>query len=190
VGEEEITDLLRSWRGGDTEASDALWPLVYDQLRLMAGNFMRSERADHTLQPTALVHEAYLRLVDQQRSTYQDRDHFYALAARMMRRILVDHARKRRARKRDGGVKIPLDSVENLGGSLDADVVDLDRALTDLEALDPEKARVVELRFFAGMSSDDVARLLGCSERTVRRHWQVARLWLYRELTGGRSDGS
>jgi RNA polymerase sigma factor (TIGR02999 family) len=190
VGREEITRLLKSLSDGDEGASEALWPLVYDQLRMMAADFMRSERSDHTLQPTALVHEAYLRMVDQHQARYVDRSHFFALAARMMRRILVDHARRKKSHKRDGGVRVPVESVVDLGGSVDGDVDDLDHALRALEELDPDKARIVELRFFGGLSMEEVARVLDCSERTVRRHWETARLWLYRELKRGSDDAN
>ena len=144
---------------------------------------MNGERHGHTLQPTALVNEAYLKLLDQRRLRFNDRSHFFAMAARMMRRILVDHARARGARKRDGGERVLLDVSTQLADSPTTDILDLDEALSRLEEMEPDKAKVVELKFFGGLTNDELATLLDCSERTVRRHWQVAKLWLYRELS-------
>ncbi len=181
----EVTDLLIQWGEGDVEVQNELWPLVYDQLRRMAGELMNGERRGHTLQPTALVNEAYLKLMDQHRMRYRDRGHFFAMAARMMRRILVDHARAKRAAKRGKGERVFLDVSLHLAALPEADALDLDEALSRLEEMDPEKARVVELKFFGGLTNDELAELSGCSERTIRRHWKVAKLWLYRELSGG-----
>lgn len=183
----EVTLLLRAWSDGDDGARERLWPLVYDELRAMAGAFMRDERRGHTLQATALVHEAYLRLVDQDRVRWRDRRHFFAIAAKMMRRILVDHARRRASRKRSGE-RAPVEEASKLMDHLDSDLVAIDGALSSFEAVDPERAQVVELKFFAGLTNDETAGVLECSERTVRRHWQVARLWLYRELRRPQAD--
>ena len=179
----EVTDLLLHWGEGNAEIQNELWPLVYDHLRQMAGELMNGERHGHTLQPTALVNEAYLKLLDQRRLRFNDRSHFFAMAARMMRRILVDHARARGARKRDGGERVLLDVSTQLADSPTTDILDLDEALSRLEEMEPDKAKVVELKFFGGLTNDELATLLDCSERTVRRHWQVAKLWLYRELS-------
>lgn len=187
---DNVTDLLMRWSGGEAAAQDALWPLVYRDLRRVAGQLMNGERGAHTLQPTALVHEAYLRLIDCRRLQYRDRVHFYAIAARMMRRILVDHARARGARKRDGGERVVLDISSHLADSPTADILDLDEALLRLEEMEPEKAKVVELKFFGGLTNDELAELLGCSEKTIRRHWKVAKLWLFRELSGDRNYGT
>jgi len=183
-----ITEILRSWSDGDTSAEDQLWPLVYDELRRMAGRSLRRERAEHTLPPTGLVHEAYLKLVDQRVARFQDRRHFFAIAATIMRRILVDHERGRRAAKRGGGeVGLPIDENVLAGAGREPDLVAVDEALASLEQLDPLKARVVELRFFAGLSYSEAGEVLGCSGKTVQRHWGMARTWLYRELERGGS---
>ncbi|MCP4898669.1 MAG: sigma-70 family RNA polymerase sigma factor [bacterium] len=179
----EVTQLLRAWSDGNEDALDELWPLVYADLKALAGSFMRNERPDHTLQATALVNEAYLRLVDQDSVTWKDRGHFFAIAAKMMRRILVDHARRRASQKRNGDV-VPIENDSTFMKSDGADLVAIDEALSSFETVDPERAKVVELRFFAGLTNDETARVLECSEKTVRRHWQVARLWLYREIKG------
>lgn len=181
----EVTDLLIQWGEGDAEVQNELWPLVYDHLRRMAGELMNGERRSHTLQPTALVNEAYLKLMDQHRMRYRDSGHFFAMAARMMRRILVDHARAKRAAKRDGGERVEVDITVFAAQLPSTDVIELDDALTRLQALEPEKARVVELKFFGGLTNGELSGVIGCSERTIRRHWQVAKLWLYRELSGG-----
>lgn len=188
--ENEITDLLIHWGEGDRTSQEECWPLVYDHLRQIAGELMNGERRDHTLQPTALVNEAYLKIVELRRIRYRDRKHFYAVAARMMRRILVDHARARGARKRDGGERVVLDISSHLADSPTADILDLDEALLRLEEMEPEKAKVVELKFFGGLTNDELAELIGCSEKTVRRHWKVAKLWLFRELSGDRGYGT
>jgi len=180
-----ITDLLVAWNDGRPEALEDLLPLVYAELRRLATGYLRHERGDHTLQPTALVHEAYLRLVDQRRVKWRNRAHFYGIAARMMRRVLVDHARARRAARRGGGVELmPL--VENLASTStrDVDVLALDEALERLAALDERQARIVELKYFGGLSIEETAEVLGISDATVAREWTAARAWLRAELDG------
>jgi RNA polymerase sigma factor (TIGR02999 family) len=180
--------LLDQISGGDQAAAGRLLPVVYDELRALAGSFLRAERPDHTLQPTALVHEAYLKLVGQVQVTWANRAHFMAVAASAMRRILADHARRRRAAKRGGGWhEITLDEAVDLDSGRDLDLVDLDEALTKLASLDQRKSRVVELRFFGGLTNPAVAEVLGVSRKTVADDWTVARLWLRREL-GGRAN--
>ncbi|HEX4469114.1 MAG TPA: ECF-type sigma factor [Gemmatimonadaceae bacterium] len=186
----EVTELLRAWGAGDEEASEELARLVYEELRLQARRALRREGESHTLQPTALVHEAWLRIDDQHEASWQSRTQFFAVAAQMMRRVLVDHARARRAQKRgDGATQVTLGVLE---GEIDAsrgresvDLVDLlalDDALARLATLDPPKARLVELRYFAGLSIPEAAAALGVSAATVGREWLVARAWLRREL--------
>jgi RNA polymerase sigma factor (TIGR02999 family) len=177
-----VTALLKDWSGGDGHALERLIPLVYSELRRLAASYLRRERADHTLQPTALVHEAYLRLVDQKRVDWQSRAHFFGIAAQMMRRVLVDHARRRQAAKR-GSRTYRISIAEDLpGAERDPELLSLDEALRGLEALDPRQARVVELRFFGGLSVEETAELLGVSPATVKREWQTARAWLAREI--------
>lgn len=183
--QDEVTRLLFRVGDGDEAAASDLLPLVYDELRKLADAYMRQERRDHTLQPTALVHEAYLRLVDQTRVRWQDRTHFFAVAATCMRRILVNHARDRKRLKRGGGAhRITLRDLADTGVVGDAELVDLDEALTRLEQFDTRKVRVVELRFFAGLNVDQTAELLDVSAVTVKRDWDFARAWLLNELTG------
>lgn len=184
---EEITRLLGRWREGDHAAFDHLFRVLYGELRQLAQSYVSQEREGHTLQGTALVHEAYLRLLGQSQVDWQDRGHFFAVAARAMRRILVDHARREKALKRGGGEKVALDTelVIGVGGP---DFEALDAALEKLGQLDPRRTKVVELRFFGGMKEDEIARHLGISPATVRRDWSVARAWLYRELNSG-SEG-
>lgn len=190
-----VTELLQAWRQGQPEAEADLLPLIYDELRSRAARFLRRERPDHTLQPTALVHEAYMRLVGQRGVDWHDRAHFFAIAARMMRRVLLDHARKHGSEKRGGGQRpVTLDAaaleVTGEGPALPAaDLVALDAALTALAGFDPERARVVELRFFGGLTLEEAAAVLGCSSATVMRQWRAARAWLYAELTGSRPAG-
>ncbi len=176
-----VTRVLAELGGGDPTALERLLPLVYDELRVIAASQLRREAPGHTLEPTALVHEAFLRLVDQ-REGFRNRSHFYGVAAQAMRRILVDYARRRRALKRDGGVRITL--PENIGTDTDAaeEVLAVDEALGRLEAMDPRLARVVELRFFAGLSVEETAGVLEISAATVKRDWAAARAWLQREL--------
>src|SRR5262245_9112584 len=178
-----VTDLLKGSRSGDPEALDRLMPLIYDELRAIAHRQLRAERPDHTLRTTALVNEAYLRLVDQTRVEWQDRSHFFAVAARLMRRVLVDYARRRGARKRGGGQeRISFDdAVLTVDRQADL-VVALDEALARLARLDERQCRVVEYRFFAGLTEQEIAALLGVTERTVRNDWVKARGWLYRQL--------
>ena len=190
----EVTELLRAWGGGDAEATESLVRLVYAELRRQAQLALRREDAGHTLQPTALVHEAWLRLGGQHEARWESRTQFFAIAAQMMRRVLLDHARSRRARKRGGaGMQVSLGGVDAALGepgspgtqasSLDAvDLIALDDALTRLAAFDPQKARLVDLRYFAGLSIPEAAAALGISTATVGREWAIARMWLRREL--------
>lgn len=181
----DLTGLLQAWSGGDAAAEGQLVPLVYEELRRQAARQLRRERADHTLRPTALVHEAYLRLLGQERAQWHNRAQFYAVAAHVMRRVLVDHARQRAAHKRAGSwCRVSL--VEDLAATpaIDVDVLALDRALEELARLDPQRARVVELRFFGGLTLDEAAEALGVSPATVTRAWRMARAWLFRRLSG------
>jgi len=179
----QVTELLVRWRGGDKAALDALMPLVYTELRRIANRHLQGERSDHTLQSTALVHEAYVRMTNQQLPQWQNRAHFFAVAAQLMRQILVDHARTHRASKRGGDVyKLALDDAEEQHQPLDLDIVALDDALKSLAAMDSQQSRVVELKFFGGLSNEDAAEVLGVSTSTVKRDWTTARAWLFREL--------
>ena len=193
------TELLIAWTQGDKKALDDLMPFVYDELRRLAKNHLSSERPNHTLQTTALVHEAYLRLVDQKSVNWQNRAQFFGIAAQMMRRILINHANDRQAKKREGYAnKVSLDQ-ENTTVSLDeavsfferreVDLMALDEALNDLAALDPQQTRIVELRFFGGLTIDEVSEVLGISPATTKREWDSAKLWLRRQLDiGGHSS--
>jgi len=179
----QVTQLLGRWRSGDREALDALVPLVYDELKRIAQRYLRNERPGHTLQSTALVHEAYVRMTNQELPQWQNRAHFFAVAAQLMRQILVDHARAHRADKRGGGAcKLSLEEAEQNPKTVDVDVVALDEALKTLSAMDPQQGKVVELKFFGGLSIEDTAEVLGISSSTVKRDWITARAWLYREL--------
>lgn len=184
----EVTQTFLRWRQGDAGALDALLPLVYGEMRRLAAGYLRDERVGHTLQPTALAHEAYLRLLDQRHVSWQNRAHFMGLAAQAMRRILTDHARRRGAQKRGGdAVHVALEDADVPGGSSDpmgVSVEDLDTALDRLAQLDERQARVVELRFFTGLSIDEAAEVLAVSPATVKRDWTLARAWLHRELKG------
>lgn len=181
-----ITELLMAWSGGDRDALDHLLPLVYDELHRQAARYLGRERPDHTLQPTALVNEVYLRLVDQRRMSWQNRAQFFGLAAQMMRRILVSHARARRAEKRGGGgPRLTLGEELALSPQREVNLLALDEALTKLETIDPEKSRMVELRFFSGLSVEETAEVLSVSPRTVDRQWQTAKAWLHREMQRG-----
>ena len=180
-----VTTLLKAWSDGDATVEEELWPLVYDELRTMAARYLRSERKDHTLQPTALVHEAFLRLVNQRDIRWQDRSHFFAIASRVMRRILVDHARHHQRAKRRSSAKRPLDEAFTMARERSLDLVALDDALKELEAIEPRKSAVVELRFFGGLTAKETADVLGCSEKTVLRHWSFAKTWLYHEMSRG-----
>ncbi|HEX8499541.1 MAG TPA: sigma-70 family RNA polymerase sigma factor [Pyrinomonadaceae bacterium] len=179
----EVTQILRDWSGGDRAAPGRLMPFVYDELRRLARSFLARERDDHTLQPTALVHEAYVRLVDQTRVNWQGRAHFYGVAARMMRRVLIDHARAHATEKRGGAaVRLSLGDLQVPLEQRAADFVALDEALERLAGFDERKCKVVEMRFFGGMTDEEIAEALGVTTRTVLRDWKKARLWLYREL--------
>lgn len=179
-----VTQLLREWRAGNRAALDRLVPLVYEELRLQAARYLRRERPGHTLQTTALIHEAYLRLVGAQDIRWQSRAHFFAVAANLMRRILIDHARSNQAAKR-GGTNIKLSFAEAIivANKQDVDVLAVDEALDRLAAIDPQQARIVELRFFGGLSVEETAEALDISPRTVKRDWAVARVWLHREIS-------
>jgi RNA polymerase sigma factor (TIGR02999 family) len=183
----QITALLVRWRGGDQQALDDLLPLVYNELRQIASHYLRRERTGHTLQSTALVHEAYVRLVGPNVPQWQDRAHFFGVAARVMRQILVEYARSHQAAKRGGGVcKVTIDEgIEDALKPVDLDIIMLDDALKGLAALDEQQSRIVELRFFAGLSIEDTSQALGISPATVSREWTSARAWLHREVTRG-----
>ncbi len=176
-----VTQLLLEWRGGSQAALDALMPVVYDELRRLAQHYMRGERPEHTLQATALVNDAYLRLVDMKVS-WQDRAHFFAVAARLMRRLLVDHARAHHRAKREGGPKVSLDDALEVSCKPASDLLALDEALAELETFDRRKSEIVELRFFGGLSNEEVAEALGLSRSTVQRDLRLAKAWLKREL--------
>jgi RNA polymerase sigma factor (TIGR02999 family) len=179
----DVSQLLLAWRNGDREALNQLMPLVYDELRRLAGGYLRRERVGHTLQTTALVHEAYLRLVDQTRADWQNRAQFFGVAAQLMRRILVDHARTQQAAKRgSGALKLSLNEVVGKAKERDAEVIALDDALAELQTLDPQQSRIVELRYFAGLSIAETAEVLGISPATVKREWHMAKAWLYNQL--------
>jgi RNA polymerase sigma factor (TIGR02999 family) len=179
-----VSGLLRAWGQGDLRARDDVLPLVYRELRRRAAGYLRHERPDHTLQPTALVHEAYLRLVGQDRVAWRNRAQFYGVAAQMMRRILVDHARAHRAAKRPGrALKVLLDDRIGATAPRTWDLLALDEALTKLETFDPRLSQIVELRYFGGLSEEAVADMMAISRSTVTREWQTARTWLYRQLT-------
>lgn len=184
TSEHEITQILHEWGDGDAQAVERLFPFVYDELRRLARNYLSKERAGHTLQPTALVHEAYLRLIDQNRTNWENRTHFYAVAATLMRRILVNHARDHAAQKRGGGIQvISLDDIKDLSGDNSLDIIRLDEVLQNLEKFDRRKLRVVEMRFFGGLSELEISKILNVSEKTVRRDWTMAKMWLHRELS-------
>jgi RNA polymerase sigma factor (TIGR02999 family) len=183
----EVSTLLRAWSGGDHTALEKLTPIVYDELRRLARYYMSRERADNTLQATALVNEAYLRLIDYKRMRWENRAHFFAVCAQLMRRILVDHARRRHNQKRGAGVeRMSLDDTAVIGHAPSQDVVALDDAMQALARMDLRKAQVVELRFFGGLSVDETAAVLKVSSVTVMRDWSTARAWLYREMSHGR----
>lgn len=178
----DVTRMLREWSGGDPSAADRLLPVVYAELRRLAAGYLGRERAGHTLQPTALVNEAWMRLADQS-TPWQNRAHFLGVAAGAMRRILVDHARRRRAQKRGGGdLRVTLTEDLASSGGKELDVVRLDEALERLGALDERQARLVTMRFFAGLTVEETAEALGVSEKTVKRDWAAAKAWLYREI--------
>jgi RNA polymerase sigma factor (TIGR02999 family) len=181
---EDISALLHAWSRGDEGALGQLTPIVYHELRRLARGYMRRERPGHSLQTTALVNEAYMRLVDYKRMQWQDRAHFFAVSAQVMRRILVEHARRHNL-KRGGGVQhVPLDEAAVVGGDTEVDLVGLDEAMMSLARIDPRKVQVVEMRFFGGMSVEETAEVLKLSPVTVKREWRAAKLWLHRELAG------
>ncbi len=181
----EITRMLRQWSDGNGEALDNLLPLVYDELHRQAARYLRRENKDHTLQPTALINEAYLKLIDQREVNWQNRTHFFAIAAQAMRRILVDHARTKHREKRGGdNAKLPLDeALMVVADEKNIDLIALDKALTRLEMKDKQQTRIVELRYFSGLSLEETAEALNISRTTAARDWAMARAWLHRELT-------
>ena len=179
----DITGLLVAWKKGDDEALDELIPVVYSELRRLARYQLRGERARHSLQPTALTHEAFLRLFGTRQVYWQNRAHFFAVAAQLMRRVLVEHARKRSATKRGGSVtRITFDETRTPAHADDLDVLALHEALTELEKIDPRQCRIVELRYFGGLDTEETAEVLGLSPSTVKRDWRVAKIWLRRAL--------
>jgi len=188
--EGNVTSLLQAWSGGDQSALEKLTPIVYDELRRLARYYMNGERADISLQTTALVNEAYLRLVDYKRMRFENRAHFFAVSAQLMRRILVDHARRRNLKRGAGVQHVSLEQTAVVSSGSDTDLVGLDDALQALAQLDPRKARVIELRFFGGLSVDETAEVLKVSPITVMRDWTTARAWLYREMSGGARTGN
>jgi len=184
----DITVILKDWSSGNRAAADALMPLVYDELRKVAANYLRNQRADHTLQPTALVNEAYLKLIDISHVNWQDRAHFFAVAAQTMRHILVDYARAQLAEKRGGaGQKLALDDAISFAKEdekTDVDVIALDDALKQLAMQDEQQSKIVELRFFGGLTVEETAVVLDISPATVKREWAIAKMWLYRQMSG------
>lgn len=180
----DVTGLLVAWSNGSEEADDRLIEAVYAELRRLARGYLRRERPDHSLAPTALVHEAYLRLVDQRRVQWHNRAHFFAIAAHVMRRLLVDHARARGASKRGQGQRVPLHDIDIAVAPDDFDALALDAALARLATIDPRQGRLVELRFFGGLTGNEIAAVLGVAPITVKRDWALARAWLFRELRG------
>jgi RNA polymerase sigma-70 factor, ECF subfamily len=185
-----ISHLLQQWAGGDHRAREDLVPLVYQELRKRAAAYLRRERRDHTLQPTALVNEAYLRLMGQNRVTWINRAQFFGVAAQAMRRILVDHAREREAAKRPGGIRVTLDEGMRTVPPIDCELLMLDSVLQELAVIDQRQARIVEMKYFGGLSEEEVAAVLSLSRTTITREWQSARAWLYRRLTVGRTAQS
>jgi RNA polymerase sigma factor (TIGR02999 family) len=177
-----VSELLAKWQAGDDEALRAVVPLVYDELRRLAHHYLRKERPDHTLQSAALVHETYLRLEKQGAGQFQNREHFVAICAQLMRQILVEYARSRNAAKRDGGYRLTLDDGLAFKAR-SVDMIALDDALNALAKLDPQQSSIVELRFFGGLSIEETARALSLSPTTVKRHWATARLWLHHEIS-------
>jgi RNA polymerase sigma-70 factor, ECF subfamily len=191
AAEGDVSALLRAWSGGDQRAMQALTPMVYDQLHRLARHYMRRERPTHSLQATALVHEAFMRLTDYTRMEWQDRAHFFAVSAQVMRRILVDHARRHNVRRGRGVQHVSLDEVAVVapGSETGEDLVALDEALVALARIDPRKARIVEMRFFAGLTVEEIGSVLKVSAGTIKRDWRAAKAWLYRELSREQGDG-
>ena len=179
----QFTELLQRWVQGDERAASTLVALVYKELRRLAQHQLESERPDHTLQSTALVHEAYLRMMGQQPAQFQNRAHFIAIASRLMRQVLVDYARERRAGKRDGGCRIAFEFAEALPMNGDAELLALDDALEELSRIDERQAKIVEMKFFGGLSAPDISQVLGLSRATVDRDWATARVWLHRQMS-------
>jgi RNA polymerase sigma-70 factor (ECF subfamily) len=184
----DVSVLLHAWSAGDATALDKLTPIVYDELRRLAGRYMKRERDGHSLQTTALVNEAYLRLVDIRRMQWQNRAHFFAVSAQLMRRILVDYARRHNLKRGGGLMQVSLHDADLIDHGRDLDLVMLDGAMNSLAEIDPRKVRIVEMRFFGGLSVEETAEVLRISPITVKRDWRAAKLWLYRELTGS-ADG-
>jgi RNA polymerase sigma factor (TIGR02999 family) len=180
----DVTQLLRHWAQGDESALGALVPVMHRELRRLARYHLKSERADHTLQCTALVNEAFLRLLGSQPVELQNRSHFIAVASRLMRQILVDYARSRGASKRDGGCRIALEKLADLPGAEDTELIALDQALDELSRFDARQARIVEMKFFGGLSAPEISEVLGISRATVDRDWATARVWLHRQMSG------
>jgi RNA polymerase sigma factor (TIGR02999 family) len=185
LSSDQVTELLARWQVGDEAALRALVPLVYQELRRLAHHFLLNERPGHTLQSTALVHEAYLRLAKAEAGDFKNREHFLAIAAQLMRQILVDYARTRRAGKRDGGQRVTWSDALTWAHQRGPDLIALDDALSALSELDPQQGRVVELRFFGGLSIEETARVLAVSPATVKRDWRTARVWLHRQISRG-----
>jgi RNA polymerase sigma factor (TIGR02999 family) len=184
---QDVTRLLQEWSKGNKAVLNDLVPIIYAELHRRAELYMRGERPNHTLQPTALINEAYLRLINYREMRWQNRAHFFAVAAQAMRRILVDHARRRKAEKRgDAAYTLSLDEAFALPEKRDIDLVALDDAINDLAAIDPQKSRMVELRFFSGLTIEETAAVMGVAPDTVRRHWNSAKAWLHREIQKGR----
>jgi RNA polymerase sigma factor (TIGR02999 family) len=177
-----VSELLAKWRAGDEESLQRLLPLVYNELRRLAHNYLRKERPDHTLQSTALVHEAYLCLMKQSPMDFENRAHFFAVCSQLMRQILVQYARRRNAAKRDGGYKLTLDESIAPARSRSVNLLALDDALNELAKVDPQQCRIVELRFFTGLSIEETSQVLGISPATVKRDWNTAKLWLYNQI--------
>ena len=190
LGTDDVSTLLRAWSDGDQSALERLTPVVYEELRRLAHRYMKGERSGHSLQTTALVNEAYMRLVDFNRMQWQDRAHFFEVSAQVMRRILVDQARRQNIKRGAGVPHVSLEDIALVGGDRTADLVALDDALNALARLDPRKVQIIEMRFFGGLSVEETAEVLKVSPATVRRDWSIAKLWLYRELGGGTGDGS
>jgi RNA polymerase sigma-70 factor (ECF subfamily) len=187
--QDDVSQLLLAWSDGDQGALERLTKIVYNELHRLARRYMRREQAGHSLQTTALVNEAYLRLVDYKRMQWRNRTHFFAVSAQLMRRILVEHARRHNLKRGRGVRHISLEEVAVVGGDADIDLVALDHAMSALERLDPRKMRVVEMRFFGGLNVEETAEVLKVSTVTIKREWRSARAWLYRELTGETTDG-
>jgi RNA polymerase sigma factor (TIGR02999 family) len=179
----EVTELLRHWTQGDEKALEELLPIVYKELRRLAHYHLQSERPDHTLQSTALVHEAYLRLMGGHPIQFENRAHFIAVASRLMRQVLVDYARERKAQKRSGGVRIVLEHLDQLAVDSDAELLALNDALEELVRIDPRQGKIVEMKFFGGLSAPEISEVMNLSRATVDRDWATARVWLHRQMS-------